>query len=207
VPCHSGVGLTPRVDGRVHHFSAGGVHNGLFLMVDDETRTYWDHISGKALHGPLEGEALDSWPLRMSSAEEALARNPDLVLLRSSPGALGRIMGWFTTRGLRGRGAISPFVALGARKIDGRLPKMENGLGVVEGTEARFYRLADARRGLVDALAGRTLEVSTGADGIPQAVYKDGGGRPMQLFTRWYGFCCSWPGCGIYDAGKEGNDA
>ena len=40
--CNTGVGLTPIVDGTLHHFSAGGLCDGLVLLIDDETRTYWE---------------------------------------------------------------------------------------------------------------------------------------------------------------------
>jgi len=55
VVCNTGVGLTPQIGEQVHHFSAGGLYNGLVLLIDDETRTYWDHITGEAVHGPLSG--------------------------------------------------------------------------------------------------------------------------------------------------------
>lgn len=199
MPCHSGVGLTPTVDGREHRFSAGGLLNGLFLLVDDETETYWNHISGEALHGPLAGRALEAWPVRMTSAAEALDRDPTLELYRSRPGLLGRIMGRFSSLGMRSMGMIAPFVALKVSQRDTRLEQLENGLGVVEGDEARFYRLEDARRGLTDTLGGRALSVACGADGIPGATWQDDGTRPLQLFTRWYGFSFTYPGCGIYD--------
>ncbi len=41
VICNTGVGMTPVVDGAVHHFSAGGLYDGLVLLIDDETGTYW----------------------------------------------------------------------------------------------------------------------------------------------------------------------
>lgn len=41
VICNTGVAMTPLLDGAVHHFSAGGLYNGLVLLVDDETGTYW----------------------------------------------------------------------------------------------------------------------------------------------------------------------
>ena len=35
--CHSGVGMTPSVDGQVHHFQVGGLYNGVAILIDDET--------------------------------------------------------------------------------------------------------------------------------------------------------------------------
>jgi hypothetical protein len=39
--CHSSMGFDPTIDGIVHHFSAGGLYDGVVLLIDDETRTYW----------------------------------------------------------------------------------------------------------------------------------------------------------------------
>jgi hypothetical protein len=201
VPCHSGVGLTPVVDGTLHSFSAGGLHNGLFLLVDEETETYWDHITGEALHGPLAGKSLASWPISMKSVEQALEDEPDLSLLRSRPGIAGRLMGWFSSRGIRGTIWTSPFVHTQARRNDERLGRMENGLGVVHDGEARFYRVEDARRGVTDTWGGRVLDVHVRSDGIPFAAWQDGGEPPFQLFSRWYGFSASYPGCTLHGEG------
>ena len=49
------------VDETLFHFSAGGLFNGLVLLIDDETRTYWDHITGEAVHGPRTGAQPSVW--------------------------------------------------------------------------------------------------------------------------------------------------
>jgi hypothetical protein len=46
------------VDGRVLHFRLAGINNQNFIMRDDETGTWWQQVSGKALHGPLQGRQL-----------------------------------------------------------------------------------------------------------------------------------------------------
>jgi hypothetical protein len=48
------------VDGRVLHFHLAGINNQNFIMRDEETGTWWQQVSGKALHGPLEGHQLKS---------------------------------------------------------------------------------------------------------------------------------------------------
>src|ERR1700752_4657112 len=48
------------VDGRVLHFDLAGITNQNFIMRDDETGTWWQQVSGKAIHGPLEGHQLKS---------------------------------------------------------------------------------------------------------------------------------------------------
>ena len=80
--CNSGVGLTPVVAGKARHFSAGGLYNGLVLLIDDETRTYWDHMTGEAVHGELKGAKLDNWSIEMTNVETALKRSVAAALLR-----------------------------------------------------------------------------------------------------------------------------
>ena len=46
------------VDGRVLHFHLAGINNQNFIMRDEETGTWWQQVSGKAIHGPLQGHQL-----------------------------------------------------------------------------------------------------------------------------------------------------
>jgi hypothetical protein len=46
------------VDGRVLHFRLAGINNQNFIMRDDETGTWWQQVSGKAIQGPLKGKQL-----------------------------------------------------------------------------------------------------------------------------------------------------
>jgi hypothetical protein len=39
-------------------FHLAGINNQNFLMRDDQTGTYWQQISGKAVSGPLRGSQL-----------------------------------------------------------------------------------------------------------------------------------------------------
>ena len=46
------------VDGRVLNFRLAGINNQNFIMQDDETGTWWQQVTGLALHGPLKGRQL-----------------------------------------------------------------------------------------------------------------------------------------------------
>ena len=48
------------VDGRVLHFHLAGINNQNFIMRDEETGSWWQQVSGKAIHGPLRGHQLKS---------------------------------------------------------------------------------------------------------------------------------------------------
>jgi hypothetical protein len=47
------------VDGRKLTFHLAGINNQNFIMRDDETGTWWQQVSGEALHGPLKGKKLN----------------------------------------------------------------------------------------------------------------------------------------------------
>jgi hypothetical protein len=47
------------VDGRPLTFRLAGINNQNFLMRDEETGTYWQQISGKAVSGPYTGRQLE----------------------------------------------------------------------------------------------------------------------------------------------------
>ena len=82
-PCHIAVGLNPIFNGRHLHFSAGGVSEAMLMLVDDETQTCWRAATGEALHGPLAGSRLETWPVAITTVREALKGDPELLLSRT----------------------------------------------------------------------------------------------------------------------------
>ncbi len=46
------------MDGRVLTFHLAGINNQNFLMRDEETGSYWQQISGRAISGPMKGRVL-----------------------------------------------------------------------------------------------------------------------------------------------------
>ncbi len=47
-----------KIDGLVLTFHLAGINNQNFLMRDDQTGSYWQQISGKAIFGPMRGRTL-----------------------------------------------------------------------------------------------------------------------------------------------------
>ena len=47
------------MDGRKLSFHLAGINNQNFLMQDDQTGSWWQQVSGEALHGPLKGRRLE----------------------------------------------------------------------------------------------------------------------------------------------------
>lgn len=196
--CHSGAGMTPRVNGKVHHFQVGGLYNGVAILTDDETGTYWDHITGQAVYGPLVGEQLQIWSLEMTTVGAALVQEPDLRILRSHQRPLfRRAMGigqWLFSH----TGFLPKLFVQTMAPEDRRLPRMTMGLGIAINGSARFYPLSAIRGTITDELNDWPLQITRNPiDGIPQATTQDGT-RPLQYFLRWYGFALTYPNCTIY---------
>ena len=51
--------------------------------------------------------------------------------------------------------------------------------------------------GIDDEIDGRPLRIHVGEDAVPVAKW-DNGSRPLQLFTRWYGFSYTYPDCEVW---------
>jgi hypothetical protein len=182
------------VDGKTYHFSAGGLYNGLILLIDDETRSYWDHISGEALHGSMAGQQLPMWGIEQSTVKALLQSEPELPMLLSKQGWWPRLMAWL---GEKWTGKFPPGFRLTMDKSDDRLGEMTIGLGIADG-DGRFYTLDQIGDGLDDEWHGQLIRVSIDpVSGVPNATYADGS-LPPQLFSRWYGYSRSYPNCQIY---------
>ncbi len=231
--CNTGVGLTPLVDGQLHHFQARGLYDGLFLMWDEESGTYWNHITGDALYGPLVGTKLPLENVLHTTPELALAED-ELTRIAVSGQSPRR-------RGGGGRSWVDRVPVLRGmfrRTIDeedDRRPTMDIGLGIWNDGAARYFALEvvlEHESVVIDTFAGRRVLVfveptanvlwgqyttadSAWWDGkdlrlssgelIRQGVTYDGEGepviteRPLQVFTRWYGFALTFPHTEIYD--------
>ena len=218
------------MNGNIHHFRARGLYNGLSMLGDDETGSIWNHITGRAVYGPLEGYVLPVSNLLHMTVEQALERYPGLAVAISDRPIRGRrrFFDPLADRVLR-PGFRSTIV-----KEDTRLPTMDIGLGVWVGSEARYYpmEVVQAAGGaIVDDFDGRRLLVyvepgTYALDGffteketvsvedsrvmvgdelvLENGVLRDSRGdrlemdRPLQLFSRWYGFALTFPNTTIY---------
>lgn len=229
--------MAPSIDGVVHTFAEHGLYDGLFLMRDEETGTYWDHVTGAAVYGPQVGTVLEIANLLHSRAGQVLANNPDaLIALSDRTLRTDEDMG---VRSLLSRvgGRLSRMFRSTVEEEDARLPTMDIGMGIWQGEEARYYsyeRVVAEDRAVLDSFQGRRTLVfldpssyvlssfyidadsvwwdddvlrTTSGQYIEEGVLYDPDGsrvkaaRPLQIFTRWYGFALTFPHTEIYGDG------
>ena len=79
--------MIPRADGEVHWFAEHGLYDGLFLMRDEESGTYWNHMTGEAVYGPKVGSALEVSYLRQTTVAQILGQDPDALVALSDRGS------------------------------------------------------------------------------------------------------------------------
>ncbi len=82
------------VKGKTHHFAARGLYNGLVLLGDRESGSFWDHITGECVHGPLKGYQLKIFPLLHMDVRQALATHPDAQVAISRQSLKQGLMRW-----------------------------------------------------------------------------------------------------------------
>ncbi len=149
------------------------------LMGDRQTGSYWDHITGECLHGPLKGRQLELAPLRHMRADQALAQFPDTRIARSRLPLPFGLIEW-VTRLLQklGRGHFVPPGFAGSMGAeDPRRPRLDMGLGVWTDKISRYYPLdlLKANGGLIiDRFADSTALVYLDpVSGTPAPVFVD----------------------------------
>ena len=134
--------MTPRVGDDVHWFAEHGLYDGLFLMKDEETGTFWDHMTGKAVYGPLAGESLAvEAGLVQTTVEQVLRTTPDALITLSDRAIRTddqmKVGGLVAGIGRRLGGMFQATV----KAEDDRRPTMDLGIGVWSENVARYYPL------------------------------------------------------------------
>jgi hypothetical protein len=64
---HTAVVYDPRLEGRQLKLGEIGLKNGVAILYDEQTRSWWSQIVGKALRGPMEGRELRQWPCTLTT--------------------------------------------------------------------------------------------------------------------------------------------
>lgn len=205
--CHSATSMLPVLeDGELYHFSCIGIYNGMALLQDEETGSYWDHISGECLHGQKKGEMMELIPVEQFSAETALKQWPDIPIAFSRQPWHRRIILQPLMNFCGDRGIFPPYFRFSMGKKDTRLPDMVSGLGVHTKKTKRFYTIQTIQEVggvLHDRVDDKAVTITLGPDGHPQAHFDESGEKPMQLYCRWYGFAFTFPGCELYGEPPE----
>lgn len=155
------------VDGRILTFRLAGINNQNFLMRDEETGSFWQQISGRAISGPLRGKQLEL--LHCDEVTFALWRqeNPGGTVLRPVDSFAKKYApkDW-DVRMLKQKTVVDT-------SKSGIKPR-ELMLGVVLNGKARAYPMERvlAEKLILDRIAGNPVLVLVGTDGLSVRVFE-----------------------------------
>lgn len=214
--------MTPIVEGEVLKFEPTGLYNGLVLLSDTKTRSFWNHITGECEYGHYIGKILETGNLFHTTLESALKKYKNLKIAVSKQPWYIKVMNIIIKIKKRSNKHIMPkFFLKTMEKEDSRLDRSELGLGIWDDSKAIFYKYEDInnKEVIIDKFNGKDIIVYLDkANNIPVCSYISGGKsvkwnngkieltdgeileeKPMQLYSRWYGFSYTFKDCEIYD--------
>ncbi len=166
------------VNGQVYHFAARGLYDGQLLLGDRESGSFWCHLTGECVHGPLKGYHREVFPLLRMTVGQALTAYPGAQVAVSKLTTRQRVAAWIQSRVLWLLGnRLPPGFKRTMGEEDLRRPRMEIGLAVWTGRVQRFYSLQMLRGqggAIIDVLDGRQLLVYLDPiSGTPACLYTD----------------------------------
>jgi hypothetical protein len=177
--CNGGVAFSPVIDDRPLHFSARGVYDAMILLADDETNSYWDHLTGQCVHGPLVGRQLKRLSnLLHSTVSKVLTTYPEAQVAVSilNPEQRAEAEDDDAWR-KEAEPEWSPRLQSTLADEDARLPRLEMGLGLWTDTDRRYYpmtRINTADNAVLDYLGSRRVLVYVDPETLtPDAFYTD----------------------------------
>ncbi len=143
VICNSGMIMNPVFNSQMLNFHIAGAYNGMLLMSDKETGSYWDHITGECISGEYKGSQLELLQShKILTAKEVVDLYPDCLYGKEKMNFFQKLFAKFANwkANTMGKGFLPPgFKESIPLNIDNRLPKMVMGLGVWRGKESKFY--------------------------------------------------------------------
>ncbi len=174
--CNTGMVFDPVVEGKMLHFQRRGSYDGLLLIWDEETNSYWQHVTGQCLYGSSVGKHLGViTTTRQMTVAEVLVRTNASVLLTStlSPEQekLSRMMEKMRANPEKVEAGIASTIG----HEDIRRPRFELGLGVWNLTDSVFFPLTTLyanEQVLISRFDNRPLLIYQEPDAIaPVAIY------------------------------------
>jgi hypothetical protein len=177
--CNSGMVFNPEVNQKMLYFEVAGVYNGMVMMTDRDTGSYWDHITGECLHGQHKGVQLEVLHSHLVLTAEELSTNyPNSLYAVAKMNFLQRFFSKIQDKksSTKGNGFLPPFFRKSMLKKDTRFPEMEMGLGIWEEQDlAKFYAIKKIKeRGgqFIESFNNQSLLIYIAPlNGTPNAIY------------------------------------
>jgi hypothetical protein len=174
--CNTGMVFDPVMEGQALRFYRRGSYDGLLLIWDEQTNSYWQHITGQCLHGDSRGKQLRMMTTtRQMTVAEVIAKDDRALLLTtplSAPQA--KYSGWADRMRVNPAHVETTILSTIAQE-DTRRPRFELGLGVWNGQSSAFFPLVMLHthdNALITEFEGRSLLIYQTPEAIaPVAIY------------------------------------
>lgn len=155
------------MDGRHLTFRLVGINNQNFVMQDEQTGSWWQQVTGRALFGPLAGRQLELVPHDEVSFALWRADHPDSLVLRPDAAVEADYEPADWERKMRDVPTVTTLPA------GSPLPARALVVGIQIGDRSMAYPLDRARdtRLLMDVVAGVPLMVVVAEDGRSVRVF------------------------------------
>ncbi len=174
--CNTGMVFDPVMDGKPLHFRRRGAYDGMLLVWDAETQSYWQHITGECLHGTSAGKKLRLiTATRHMTSAEVLAQCPDARFYTSPLTPDQERLTLLMEKMRANPGRVAEGIASTIQTEDSRRPRFELGLGVWNGRSSKFFPLpviAGHDNVIITEFSGRRMLIYHQLDSMsPVAVY------------------------------------
>jgi len=157
-----------QLDGRTLTFRLFGINNQNFIMRDEETGTWWQQVTGEAIHGPLKGRRLEAVVHDEVGFAIWKSERPKGRVLKPDPKMADDYEDWNWEKQMKRVRTVRP-------KPKGDLLKPRAVVvGVVVGDASRAYPFPSlkAQNPVVDRLGGEGLVLVVGDDRKSIRVFK-----------------------------------
>jgi hypothetical protein len=176
--CNTGSVFSSQVDGQTLRFQRRGAYEGLLLIWDRETGSYWQHITGQALHGPSRGQQLTMLSgTRQMTTAEVLAQDAEARMYVTALSPEQQKLSRYMERMRANPAVVQSGIISTVVTEDTRRPRFELGLGVWTAERSCFFPLEQlyARdNAWITTFEGRTLLIYQVPDALaPVAAYVD----------------------------------
>jgi Protein of unknown function (DUF3179) len=158
------------VNGRELHFDLYGINNQNFIMRDRETGSWWQQVSGEAMHGPLKGKKLklvayeemsfDLWKQEQPGGRVLLA-DPEIAKQEGYPPS-----NW--------EERVAKLPVVGPAPGNDPLKPRDLIVGLEVNGKAKAYPFASLKknRAIIDSLEGVPLLVLLGEDNLTVRAFE-----------------------------------
>ena len=197
--CNSGVVFDRHLNGRLLNFgNTGALYESAMVMYDRETETYWYHINGLGLQGPLKGERLSILPSSMMLWRDWKEQQPNTQVLSLDTGF---------SRPYLSNPSVSyaqpnSDPAFPVSRQDARLFPKEQVIGVtVQGISKAYLIKAVQGKSIRDTVHGKQVEVVGDDEGISAQLFfiEDNKRVPApSSSTFWFAWFAAYPDTELY---------